>query len=68
MREASCHDLRSVKEHAPELPTTTLLADSAYADGRFKSNLPRKAAPCARQRKNRKAKNSLRERSSTIAA
>ena len=39
LREASCHDLRGVKEQAPELPTTTLFADSAYADGAFKEQL-----------------------------
>ena len=39
LREASCHDLRSVKEQAPELPTTTLLADSAYDHGAFREQL-----------------------------
>jgi hypothetical protein len=39
LREASCHDLRGVKEQAPELPTTTLFADSAYVDGAFEEQL-----------------------------
>ena len=39
LREASCHDLRSLKEQAPELPTTTLFADSAYADSGLREQL-----------------------------
>lgn len=39
LREASCHDVRGVKEQAPELPTTTLFADSAYADHVFEQQL-----------------------------
>ena len=39
LREGSCNDLRSVKEQAPELPTTTLLADKAYADAAFQAQL-----------------------------
>lgn len=39
LREASCHDVRGVKEQAPELPTTTLFADSAYADQAFEQQL-----------------------------
>lgn len=39
LREASCHDLRSLKEQAPELPTTTLFADSAYADRDLREQL-----------------------------
>lgn len=39
MREASCHDVRGVKEQAPELPTTTLIGDSAYADQTFEEQL-----------------------------
>jgi hypothetical protein len=33
------HDLRSLKEQAPELPTTTLFADSAYADSGLQEQL-----------------------------
>jgi hypothetical protein len=33
--------LRSLKEQAPELPTTTLFADSAYADSGLREQLPR---------------------------
>ena len=32
LREASCNDLRSLKEQEIELPTTTLFGDKAYAD------------------------------------
>jgi hypothetical protein len=32
LREASCNDLRSVKEQGIELPQTTLFGDKAYAD------------------------------------
>lgn len=39
LREASCHDLRGVKEQAPEMPTTTLFADRAYADQAFQEQL-----------------------------
>ena len=35
LREASCNDLRSVKEQEIELPTTTLFGDKAYADAAF---------------------------------
>ena len=39
LREASCHDLRSVKEQEIELPTTTLFGDKAYADTAFAQEL-----------------------------
>jgi hypothetical protein len=39
LREASCHDVRGVKEQAPPLPSTTLFADSAYADGALREHL-----------------------------
>jgi hypothetical protein len=39
LREASCHDLRSLKEQAPELPTMTSFADSAYADSGLRQPL-----------------------------
>lgn len=39
LREASCHDVRGVKEQAPQVPTTTLFADSAYADSAFQEQL-----------------------------
>jgi len=39
LREGSCNDLRSVKEQAPELLTTTLLGDKAYADAEFREQL-----------------------------
>jgi hypothetical protein len=44
LREASCHDLRSLKEQAPELPTTTLFADSAYADSDLREQLAAQGA------------------------
>lgn len=37
LREGSCHDVRSVKEQAIPLPTTTLIGDSAYADAEFEA-------------------------------
>ena len=39
LREGSCHDVRSVKEQAVALPTTTLIGDSAYADAAFSAEL-----------------------------
>lgn len=39
LREASCNDLRSVKEQEIELPTTTLFGDKAYADAAFAQEL-----------------------------
>ena len=39
LREASCNDLRSVKEQELELPTTTLFGDKAYADTAFAAEL-----------------------------
>jgi hypothetical protein len=39
LREASCHNVRSVKEQAPPLPQATLLADSAYAEGALQAQL-----------------------------
>lgn len=39
LREASCNDLRSVKEQAIELPMTTLFGDKAYADAAFVQEL-----------------------------
>lgn len=39
LREGSCNDLRSVKEQSLALPTTTLLADKAYADAAFQAQL-----------------------------
>jgi hypothetical protein len=39
LREAACHDVRSVKEQMPALPDTTLFADSAYADAEFAAQL-----------------------------
>ena len=39
LREASCNDLRSVKEQEIELPTTTLFGDKAYADAAFAQTL-----------------------------
>lgn len=39
LREASCHDVRGVKEQAPPLPATTLFADSAYADQALQQQL-----------------------------
>ncbi len=39
LREASCNDLRSVKEQELELPTTTLFGDKAYSDAAFATKL-----------------------------
>ena len=39
LREASCHDLRSVKEQEIDLPQTTLFGDKAYADATFAATL-----------------------------
>ena len=39
LREASCNDLRSVKEQGIELPLTTLFGDKAYADAAFTATL-----------------------------
>jgi hypothetical protein len=39
LREASCHDLRGLKEEALALPTTTLFGDSAYADSALQEQL-----------------------------
>lgn len=56
LREASCHDVRSVKEQAPELPTTTLFADSAYADGAFEEQLTAQGTSLRRPKKRPKGK------------
>ena len=39
LREASCNDLRSVKEQEIKLPATTLFGDKAYADAAFAQEL-----------------------------
>lgn len=39
LREGSCADVRSLKEQALELPTTTLLGDKAYADAELRALL-----------------------------
>jgi len=39
LREASCADVRSLKEQAPALPTTTLIGDKAYADAELRAQL-----------------------------
>ena len=39
LREGSCADVRSLKEQAPALPTTTLLGDKAYADAELRAHL-----------------------------
>lgn len=39
LREGSCHDVRSVKEQAPDLPKTTFFADRAYVDAEFEAQL-----------------------------
>lgn len=39
LREGSCADVRSLKEQAPELPTTTLIGDKAYRDAALELQL-----------------------------
>ena len=39
LREGSCADVRSLKEQAPELPTTTLFGDKAYRDAALEAQL-----------------------------
>ena len=39
LREGSCADVRSLKEQAPALPTTTLFGDKAYADAELRAQL-----------------------------
>lgn len=39
LREASCHDVRSVREQEIVLPTTTLISDGAYRDAAFRAHL-----------------------------
>lgn len=39
LREGSCADVRSLKEQALELPTTTLLGDKAYRDAELETQL-----------------------------
>ena len=56
LREGSCSDLRSVKEQAPALPTTTLLGDKAYADAEFQAQLAAQGTSLRTPRKKPKGK------------
>jgi hypothetical protein len=56
LREASCHDLRSVKEQAPELLTTTLFGDSAYADSTWQEQLAAQSTSLRTPKKKPKGK------------
>lgn len=56
MREASCHDVRSVKEQELILPDTTLIGDSAYADTVFDAHLSAQGTKLCTPRKKLKGK------------
>lgn len=56
LREGSCHDLRSVKEQAPESAQTTLFADSAYLDAEFEASLAEQSTRLRTPRKKPKGK------------
>ena len=56
LREGACHDVRSVKEQAPALPTTTLIGDTAYADAEFQAQLAAQGTTLRTPRKKPKGK------------
>jgi len=56
LREGSCHDVRSTKEQALDLPNTTLLGDSAYADAAFAAQLAAQNTSLRTPRKKPKGK------------
>ena len=56
VREGSCHDVRSVKEQELALPTTTLIADTAYADTEFRAQLAAQGTTLHTPRKKPKGK------------
>lgn len=56
LREGSCADVRSLKEQAPQLPTTTLLGDKAYADAELRAQLAAQGTTLHTPRKKPKGK------------
>jgi len=54
--EGSCADVRSVKEQAPELPTTTLIGDKAYRDAELEAHLAAQGTSLHTPRKKPKGK------------
>jgi len=56
LREGSCADVRSLKEQAPELPTTTLLGDKAYRDAELEAQLAEQETNLHTPRKKPKGK------------
>ena len=56
LREGSCHDVRSTKEQALDLPNTTLIGDSAYADTEFDAQLAAQNTSLLTPRKKPKGK------------
>ena len=56
LREGSCHDLRSVREQAIDLPNTSLLGDKAFLDPRFEAGLNQQQTTLYAVRKKPKGK------------